>query len=292
MINSKRAKLAAIACLILVFVTVILFMRLFPGQESSRMTALAFVVVGISLPVIGYIRVEDTSARLMGPGLRIGLYSLFLIYGLSAVSLAVALMLMGFSAGLIATLEIVLALVFGVVFIFAVVTGGERVRSRTRTMESVAFMRALEEDVFLLSREGSGKKYNERLRRISEAVKYSDYSGLTSMDADLAEKIRELKYVLREADEFDNREVGEFDYREVGGGTRDNAGAPGVAGRSGVASRSGVSGVSSQTGATGALSEELLDKQVELITEDILRLIQDRNRELLNEKRNRSLSHG
>jgi len=248
MINSKRAKLAAIAALILVFATVLLYMRLFPGQEKARMVSLAFIVVGIALPVIGYIRIEDSQARQMGPGLRAGVYLLLVIYGLSAVSMSVLLMLLGAGAGLIATLEIVLTMAFGAAFTFAAVLGGDRVKNNTRALEAVAFMRALEEDIYRMSREKDNMKFNARLKRIEEAVRYSDYSGLTSFDAGLAEKIRELKYALLEVAE------------SRAGSNYDNS------------------------------RDELLDKQIEIITEDILRLIQDRNRELINEKKARSLN--
>jgi hypothetical protein len=167
-------------------------------------------------------------------------------------------MMLNTGAGLIATLETALALVFAAALIFAFMTAGERARSRTRTIESVTFMRALEEDVRMISRDEGGMKYAGQLRRISEAIKYSDYSGLASMDADLAEKIRELKYVLR----------------DVGESLAERVNPPGVAGQS------------------GALDDERIDKQVELITEDIIRLTQDRNHELINIKRNRSLSNG
>ena len=266
MISGGRAKLAAAAGLILVFVAVLVYMRLFPGQESPRMVSLAFIVMGIALPVAGYIRVEDAGAGRVGPGTRTGLYSLFLVYGLSAVSMAILLTLLDAGASLIATLEIALAMVFGVIYIFAAVIGGDRARRGAQAMDAVAFMRALEEDVYHISQEDGNKEHRERLRKIGEAIRFSDHSGATDIDAELADKIRELKYALREAAESD----------------------PGAR----AESASGVSAESASGASAEDLSSHRLDKQVDLITEDILRLIQNRNRKLLNEKKARSLSHG
>ena len=267
MISSGRSKMAAVAGLVLIFAVVLLFMRLFPGQERARMTSLAFIVVGIALPFAGYIWVEDTQAKLMGPGMRAGVYSLFFVYGLSAVSMAVVLMLLGVGAGLIATLETVLALVFVAVLAFAAVVGGERVKSRSRAMESVAFMRALEEDIYRMAQDEGGAKHSGRLRRLGEAVKYSDHSGLTGVDDELGQKVRELKYALRE---------------DAGPRT----GGPGR-----------PYGADSGGGADGQDGPESPDSArrdawVDALTEDILKLIESRNRELINEKKARSLSHG
>ena len=244
MISSRKTKLSAIAGLILVFTSVVLFMRLFPEQSSLHWASLFFIVLGEILPVAGYIWLEDSPGLSMGPGLRVGIYSLFLVYGLAAVSMAVILLLFQVKAGLLATLEIVMVLAFGAIFLFAAAGGGDRSKNRANTMAAVAFMRSLEDEVFQMMQASNNRIYADQLRQIDEAIRYSDYSGQTGTDPALSEKIRELKYVLQEEEE------------------------------------------------AGVMSSSAQKKQVTLLTEDILRLIKSRNRELINLKKARNLNNG
>ena len=244
MISSRRTKLSAIAGVVLVFASVILFMRIFPVQESIHWTSLFFIVLGEALPIAGFIWLEDSAGKTMSPGLRSGTYSLFLVYGLAAVSLSLIMLLLGTSASMLATLQIVMALAFGSILLFAALIGGERGKAREKTLAAAAFMRGLEEEVSALVHEPVNKRYFAQLYRIEEAIKYSDYSGVTGVDEALEEKVRELKYVLREDDE------------------------------------------------TETLSSPAREKQVNLLTEDLLKLVRSRNRELINKKKARNYSNG
>ncbi|MCL2121896.1 MAG: hypothetical protein FWH28_06560 [Clostridiales bacterium] len=244
MISSRKTKLSALAGLILVFTSVVLFMRVFPEQSSLHWASLFFIVLGETLPVAGYIWLEDSQGLSMGPGLKVGIYSLFLVYGLAAVSMAVILLLFQAKAGLLATLEIVMVLAFGAIFLFAAAGGGDKSRNRENTMAAVAFMRSLEDEVFQMMQASGNRMYSGQLRQIDEAIRYSDYSGRTDIDPALFEKIRELKYVLQDEEK------------------------------------------------ASVMSSSAQKKQVSLLTEDILRLLKSRNRELLNLKKARNLNNG
>jgi len=244
MISSRRTKLTAFAGLILVFITVVIFMQLFPVQENLHWASLVFIILGEALPIAGFIWLEDTYGQRIGPGLRVGIYALFFVYGLAAVSLSLILLLLNVKASFLATLEIILVLAFGAIFLFAVAAGGERSKSRTDTAAAVAFMRYLEDEVYTLAREQENRAYATQLNHIEEAIRYSDYSGRSDMDPALAEKIRELKYVLREE------------------------------------------------GDAADLNKRTRERQVFLLTEDILRLVQNRNHELLSKRKERNLSNG
>ena len=248
MIGSPKTKLAASAGMMLILATVLLFMRVFPERESQYMTALCFVVMGIALPIAGFIWVEDSQGRLIGSGLKAGVYSLFFIYGVSAVSLAMLLLMLGGDTGLLATLEVVLLLGFGAVLVYVSRVIAERGQSRERMLATVEFMRGLEDEVYIMAGEPANAVYREQLRRVGEALKYSDYSGATSLDGALGEKVRELRYALADI----------------------------------------ASG-----GESAALQEaEVKGRQISLIADDIVKITGDRNHELLNEKRARSIDHG
>ena len=243
MISSGKTKAAAMIGLILVFASVLLFMQVFRTQESSHWVSLFFIILGEVLPIAGYIWVEDVSGKTMGPGLRVGIYSLFFVYGASAISMSLILLIFGAGPGMLATLEIVLALALAAILYFASIMGGERGRDRAKTMAAVTFMRKLEEDVYALAEEPANQAYASQLRQIGEAVRYGDHSGLTGTDGALTEKVRELNYILRDGDEGED------------------------------------------------LSDRERDRQVGLLTEDLLRLLRLRNRELLDEKRARSSNY-
>jgi hypothetical protein len=174
----------------------------------------------------------------------VGVYSLFFVYGISAVSMALILLFMNVKASLLAVLQIVLALAFGAIMLFAAALGGDKSRSRAKTMAAVSLMRGLEQNLSEMALDPANHTYKAQLRQIEEAVRYSDYSGETGIDEALAEKIRELKYVLLEDSE------------------------------------------------TGAITNPERDKQVGLLTEDLLRLIRGRNRELMNKKKARNFGNG
>ena len=197
MISSARTKLAAAAGMILVFATVLLFMRIFPGRESLYMTGLCFVILGVALPIGGFIWVEDSGIMQAVPGYKAGVYTLFFVYGVSAVSLAVVLIILKVDPGLLAVFEVVLLMGFTAVLVFAGVLDVRRGQGRTAAA-AAALMHRLEDEVYamVLAPENAGHK--EQLRRVGEALKYSDLSGTTELDAALEEKIRELKYALKE----------------------------------------------------------------------------------------------
>ena len=252
MISGRRAKRSAILGLTLVFATVMLFMQVFPDQKGLHWTSLFFIVLGEALPITTYVWLEERHARAMSSGLRAGVYTLLFIYGLTAISMTVTLLVLGVSAGLLATLGSVLALAFGAILLFAMAIGGDKSRSRAYALEATAFMRALEQDVSTLAFAPVNQIYHEQLRQIEEGIKYSDYSGLTELDAALAEKVRELTYVLRE----DRQSERAISYKP------------------------------------GDLSEADREKQVDLLTTDLLQLLQSRNRALLNQKKERNYANG
>jgi len=141
-------------------------------------------------------------------------------------------------------------------------------------MATVAFMRALEEDVSVLAQAPANRAYGRQLRQIGEAIRYSDFSGRADADRAIEEKIRELKYVLREA---------EGDDADAGGDAGAGAGL-------GAGTGMGVSPVANA--GAGDPGDPARGKQVDLLTEDILRLVRDRNRELINNKKARNYSDG
>ncbi len=202
MINSRRTRLTAFMGLILLFATVVLFMGIFQDQKDIHWISLLFIILGEVLPIAGFIWLEDTLKAGLGSGLRIGIYSLFFVYGVAAVSLSLLLLLLGATPRLLATLEVILILAFGLILLLAAALGGSG-RGSARTLPSVVFMRGLEEEVKSLSLEPANRQYGQQLKQIGEAVKYSDYAGLSSMDEGLTERLRELKYVLQEAKEED-----------------------------------------------------------------------------------------
>ena len=285
MISSRKTKQAATVGLILVFASVLLFMQLFPRQEGRHWISLFFIVLGEILPFAGFIWLEDTFGKTMGPGLRVGIYSLFFVYGLVAVSMSLILLLLGTGAALLATLEIVLALAFGAILLFAAVIGGGRSSHRKATMAAVAFMRELEADVSAWAGEPANRVYGGQLRRIVEAIRYSDFSGRVDADLALAEKVRELGYVLREGE-------GAADAGAADTGAADTTGAGASGTRADDADIASASDVADDAGAgvAGGLRGTERGKQVELLTEDILRLVQDRNRALIDNKKARNYS--
>ncbi len=203
MIKSRKTRLAAVMGLILLFATVVLFMGIFPNQKNIHWVSLFFIVLGEILPIAGFIWFEDMPKAGLGSGLRIGVYSLFFMYGTAAVSLSLLLLLLGASPRLLAVLEVILILAFLLILMMAAAAGSGGRGGGARTMPSVIFMRGLEADIRALGQEPANRQYGRQLKQIEEAVKYSDYSSVSSMDEGLTERIRELKYVLQEGQEKD-----------------------------------------------------------------------------------------
>ena len=248
MINSRRSKLAALFGLAIVFASALLFLRIFPEQEAIHLTCLLFIILGEVLPIACFIWIEDAQAFTRGPtmsrGLRAGMHTLFFVYGLSAVSLALTCLALDATPRFLATLQIVLALAFGAILLFAAILGGKRYERRENTLAAVTFMRHLDDEIYRYAQEPMNQAYVPLLHQIEEAIRFSDFSGQTRVDAALVEKVRELGFVLRKS-------RGDEMHREL------------------------------ET-----------EKQVKLLTEDLLNLLQRRNRELLNAKKERSLSNG
>jgi hypothetical protein len=235
MTSSRKTRLAAIIGLILIFSTVVLFMGVFQEQKQIHWVSLLFLVLGEGLPIAGFIRLADRPEDSLRPGLRVGIYSLFFVYGLAAVSLPLFFLLFGGAARLLAITEVILLLAFGLILLLAAAGGGAG-QGSAGAMASVVFMRGLEADIKALSLEPANQRYRRQLNQIAEAVRYSDYAGVSSVDEGLREKLRELSYVLREDGETE----------ASGGGDA--------------------------------------EKQVDLLTEDILRLLRQRGREIKESK--------
>ncbi|MCL1849132.1 MAG: hypothetical protein FWF83_05630 [Clostridiales bacterium] len=290
MMSSNRAKRVAAYGLILVFATVLLFMRVFSDQKSVHWVSLFFIVLGEALPAAGFAWIEESMPGRVNSGLKLGMCALLFVYGFTAASMALILLLLGVSAGMLAILESILGLAFGAIWIFVASMGADRQSSRAEARLALTFMRGLEGEIGALAAEPANLAYGRQLREIGEAVKYSDYSGIASTDQALGEKVRELKYVLQDVGAGAGAGAGAGTGAGAGAGAGTGAGAGAGAGAgTGVGTGAGT-GAGAGAGAGAGYRQEPLSrqahgKQVDLLTEDILLLIRSRNQELINKKK-------
>ncbi|MDR1193310.1 MAG: hypothetical protein LBK98_03940, partial [Peptococcaceae bacterium] len=84
MAYTGKGKLAAVAGLCALFVTVLIFFQVFPEQDGLRWFGLLFIVLGETLPVAGFIWCENHLPPAHPPGARGGRDRISLLYGAAA----------------------------------------------------------------------------------------------------------------------------------------------------------------------------------------------------------------
>lgn len=195
----RRSGSTALIGVILAVVAMALFFLLTDERETVDLTGLAFLLIGIIVPVVGLISLEKAAEQSQGVLIRSGGAGVLIVYGIAAVIAAVFFIAVPQSSvKILVAIQLVMMAFAAILFIVLLTSGRTAGQREGATLSSVNRIRTLTDMAQLLAENPANAVFSKDLKKIYEALRYGDAAGLAAADEEIEEELRELSAVLSE----------------------------------------------------------------------------------------------
>lgn len=195
--NKKKSIGMSLAIWAIVFVVYNLLIFLFlKPQTAVFWLSYGFMVLAFGLQILGmYLSFKDFSVQAVFFGIPLAQFTLF--YFCAEFFMSLVFMIFQFITWKIPVfLQILLLAVYAVVAIVSVATRDAAVAAKDKVQKSAAVMRNNTVDIEMLQDEAKDPELKNQLRRLAEAVRYSD-PMTNDIVADVDARIRQETFALQ-----------------------------------------------------------------------------------------------
>ncbi len=194
---SNRKNIIGVIGILVLVASFLIFLLISGPREAIDWTGLAFVFLAEIIFFGGISFIDQIASKTSGVFLRAGAFSILTIYGVLSVILSlVFVQFFRSDLRLLVTIQLLLLLVCMIILIVLTASSKGIDRRNLATECAVANMQALHDFAVKLERDPANQQFAAPLRRIAEAIHFSDFASVSVKDAELQEKLTALQSLL------------------------------------------------------------------------------------------------